>query len=515
MAQRTVTVFYSWQSDLPGGTNRNFIETALRAAADALRADTSIDVEPVVDRDTAGVPGSPDISSTIFGKIEKADIFVCDVSIVNQDVMAAIDAVRKLDDAVRPQGVADDMNVRPTPNPNVLIELGYALKVLGWKRIIMVMNDAYGLPELLPFDLRLKRVTRYATSPGPAAAGGRAADRRKLEAVLTEALHIIVAGLDVPLPGEVVQPLSLAEQAIKAVEEDRPNQVATVNRYMDWLAGEISARTPQFDQEPDSNKWDDMLMVAIDESVGLAVDFARLAQTISAMNAAEAAHALYKGFATVLELYNPRPDFSGAFNSINFDFAHFMGHELFVTLFAILIHDERWDLVADLLDDDLYVININAGRPGIAPFGYLARPVELLGHRNARLRLNRLSLHADLLEKRHTTEDLGQIVPIGQFVDADYFLNLRDRLADPQEQEIFYWLPWSTMLMKNPPRFLVEATRIAQAQRLARSLGVTIADINTFRSQIGAVARWHEKLFTRGFWHSPMARFDVSMVGSR
>jgi len=70
VAQRTVTVFYSWQSDLPGGTNRNFIETALRAAADALRADTSIDVEPVVDRDTAGVPGSPDISSTIFGKIE-------------------------------------------------------------------------------------------------------------------------------------------------------------------------------------------------------------------------------------------------------------------------------------------------------------------------------------------------------------------------------------------------------------------------------------------------------------
>jgi hypothetical protein len=54
-------VFYSWQSDLPNATNRGFIGQALEAAAKALKNDDSLQVEPVIDRDTTGVPGSPNI----------------------------------------------------------------------------------------------------------------------------------------------------------------------------------------------------------------------------------------------------------------------------------------------------------------------------------------------------------------------------------------------------------------------------------------------------------------------
>ena len=93
-------VFYSWQSDLPNATNRGFIQKALENATKVIRDDGSIQVEPVVDRDTVGVPGAPDIASTILAKIEQSQVFVCDVSIINQGA-----------------------NSRPTPNPNVLIEL--------------------------------------------------------------------------------------------------------------------------------------------------------------------------------------------------------------------------------------------------------------------------------------------------------------------------------------------------------------------------------------------------------
>ena len=47
-------VFYSWQSDLPNRTNRSFIQQALENIAKSIRADDSIDVEPVIDRDTQG-----------------------------------------------------------------------------------------------------------------------------------------------------------------------------------------------------------------------------------------------------------------------------------------------------------------------------------------------------------------------------------------------------------------------------------------------------------------------------
>jgi hypothetical protein len=69
-------IFYSWQSDLPNSTNRSFIEKALERAAKSIQRDDSIEVEPVIDRDTRNIPGSPDIAVTIFKKIDKSDIFV-------------------------------------------------------------------------------------------------------------------------------------------------------------------------------------------------------------------------------------------------------------------------------------------------------------------------------------------------------------------------------------------------------------------------------------------------------
>jgi hypothetical protein len=72
MTQQRI-IFYSWQAWLPNGTNRGFIQKALEDAVKTLDADDSLQVEPVIDRDTAGVSGSPDIGKTILSKIDVAD----------------------------------------------------------------------------------------------------------------------------------------------------------------------------------------------------------------------------------------------------------------------------------------------------------------------------------------------------------------------------------------------------------------------------------------------------------
>ncbi len=168
-------VFYSWQSDLPNTTNRGFIERALVVAAKALKNDDSLQVEPVIDRDTAGVPGSPNIAETIFRKIDQETVFVGDISIINRDM--------------RHQAA----NARLTPNPNVLLELGYALKALGDEQVILVLNEAYGGPELLPFDLRLRRSIGYHMEEGKA---DRASTRKDLERALMEALRASLSNAD-------------------------------------------------------------------------------------------------------------------------------------------------------------------------------------------------------------------------------------------------------------------------------------------------------------------------------
>ncbi len=163
-------IFFSWQSDLPEKTNRGFIENALKKAAQEIRNDNSIHIEPVIDRDTLGIPGSPDIAATIFSKIDECQIFVCDCSIINQE-----NAGRKVS------------------NPNVLCELGYALKTLGDRKIIFIINSAYGGPEQLPFDLRTRRTVTYALSPD---LDHKSIEGKKLEKKLIEEIRTIIDQMD-------------------------------------------------------------------------------------------------------------------------------------------------------------------------------------------------------------------------------------------------------------------------------------------------------------------------------
>jgi|GEM_PF-5745276 len=158
-------IFYSWQSDLPNASNRGFIEKALENVAKTIRKDRTLDIEPVIDRDTAGVSGAPEIVGTIFSKIEQADVFACDISIIN-----------------------GTDSLKPSPNPNILVELGYALKVLGEERVIMILNRAFGDVEMLPFDLRTRRVLSYNM---PAVQDERATERKELESSLETAIRAI------------------------------------------------------------------------------------------------------------------------------------------------------------------------------------------------------------------------------------------------------------------------------------------------------------------------------------
>jgi hypothetical protein len=130
------TVFFSWQSDRPTREGRNFIHKCLQDALKSLSYDIEFQEvvrgEIDVDSDTSNVPGSPRIFQTILNKIQKATLFIPDLTFV----------------ATRP-------NNHPVPNPNVLIEYGYALKCLGEHRVVPVMNVTYGAPsrETMPFDL--------------------------------------------------------------------------------------------------------------------------------------------------------------------------------------------------------------------------------------------------------------------------------------------------------------------------------------------------------------------------
>lgn len=130
-------IFYSWQSDRDRNVCGRFIELALEAAIE--RLSNRLDVEAVLDSATKGVAGTPPVSETILRKISECDIFIGDVSFV-----------------------AETAHGKRIPNPNVMVEFGYARSLIEDERIMLVMNEAFGSAKELPFDLaHLRHPTRY------------------------------------------------------------------------------------------------------------------------------------------------------------------------------------------------------------------------------------------------------------------------------------------------------------------------------------------------------------------
>lgn len=167
-------IFFSWQSDTQTLTGRNLIERALQSAIATVAADADVDSayrELAVDRDSVGIPGSPPLVDAIFGKIDKATAFLSDLTYV-----------------------AERFDGRRMPNPNVLLEHGWALKALSWRRIISVMNAARGHPDdhPLPFDLQHFRRPIFYDCPEDADETKRRVAREGLTRQFVSALRAIL-----------------------------------------------------------------------------------------------------------------------------------------------------------------------------------------------------------------------------------------------------------------------------------------------------------------------------------
>ncbi len=143
-------IFWSWQFDTPGKTGRHFVWDVLGDAIAVLKEPSDVE-EPSerearealhLEDDRKGVEGSPDLAPTIFKKIDRAAVFIADVTLVGE------------------RSISADSPTEAPPkkliNSNVAIEYGYALRALTDARVLMIQNVHYGDREELPFDLKHK-----------------------------------------------------------------------------------------------------------------------------------------------------------------------------------------------------------------------------------------------------------------------------------------------------------------------------------------------------------------------
>lgn len=205
-------VFWSWQSDTPGKIGRFLIRDALKEAIAELKTMPEIE-EPArealhLDYDREGVPGSPELVRTILDKVDASDVVVADVTLIGA---ITIEQAEK--------------NSKKLINSNVAIELGYALRALTYRKVLMVFNSPYGRHEELPFDLRHRGgAIVFELSPQ--------ADRAAIEAEKKILIQRFVSALK----------LCLTETAIPAAPEPFSETCTAQGRAMYFQANESLAR---------------------------------------------------------------------------------------------------------------------------------------------------------------------------------------------------------------------------------------------------------------------------------
>lgn len=155
-------IFYSWQSDLESKFYRSFIQNSIESVIKKINNNFDLNIQ--LDESTRDVPGSPDITNTILSKIEKSSIFICDISSILKS------------------------NNKEIPNPNVLFELGYAMRCLGDENIIMIFNEVSGNIKDLPFDLKQKRLFTYKLDSNSC----KSNIKKELEGRLEDAIKLIL-----------------------------------------------------------------------------------------------------------------------------------------------------------------------------------------------------------------------------------------------------------------------------------------------------------------------------------
>lgn len=472
------TVFYSWQSDLPNTCNRSFIQTALENIATNITADESIDIEPVIDRDTQGVAGSPDIASTIFAKITAADIFVADVSIINRSRIG-----------------------RRTPNPNVLLELGYALKTLGQERVILVFNEAFGRPQDLPFDLRMRRLVVYNS---PRIAEDRSTERNELRQKLDQALRSAVK--HIPVIHEETESIP----AVLAIEEQRANRIGILRKNLDSIFTQLEKLEPK--KHRDGGTVEELLS-GIAQTQEVVAEFSKISSAIALMADTDSAIEVMSSFGRIFEQYENPQGYSGRYSTADFDYMKFLGHELLVTHIAYLLREHRWDILKQALLQSIPMSYIQNRGSGVVYWDFASEHLELLIQESRNK--NRISVQADILHERHTTRDLATIMPFNDFAAADFFLYLcgefeGDNTSEPQ----FKWRPWSFVFLENAPLFLHEAENKQKATKLLEIFDIADTNLDTFKTQLTQKISFLGRLFG-SFLRIPIREEVINNIGTR
>ncbi|MGO8899745.1 MAG: TIR domain-containing protein [Isosphaeraceae bacterium] len=189
-------VFYSWQSDSGSETNEKLIRRCLSRAISDLNDSSEFGTLRIeIDEATRDMSGSQNIPLTILNQINACDAVFADLT-----------------------PTASTLDGSKVPNPNVVFELGYAVALLGWPRVVILFNRELGtFPGDLPFDFDRHRASDYSATP----LSDDASSKQRFESSRANLVNICRTALRQILRSNPERPATLKASAPELIKHQR------------------------------------------------------------------------------------------------------------------------------------------------------------------------------------------------------------------------------------------------------------------------------------------------------
>ena len=212
--------------------------------------------------------------------------------------------------------------------------------------------------------------------------------------------------------------LAAYKRAISAIKENKPFASGALDEYLSTFVSNLE----KFRITDKEGEFDDQVIDSIEKFLPYRNELVNLFITLAQYAPEEENIRKVHRFFESLITYMSRPENVNNWNGWDFDNLKFIVHELFLYVVAIFIKHERFDEVNLLLTQQYYVAGrSDYGKDEMVGYESFRHHLRSLEHRNNRLQLRRLSIHADLLEQR--SKHSG--IEFRYLMQADFILFMR------------------------------------------------------------------------------------------
>lgn len=140
-------VFFAFQMDIDDKFGKGFIQSAIEITTQKIKKDG---IELILDYGFKNVPGTTVLIDEMLKKSRESDMVLVDLTFTSSKNRFFGKKYSFLKKEIH---ISDQAVDKKSPNPNVLLETGYAWAQKGHYRTLVVMNEAFGLTSELPVDL--------------------------------------------------------------------------------------------------------------------------------------------------------------------------------------------------------------------------------------------------------------------------------------------------------------------------------------------------------------------------